>query len=71
MTVTATPRAASELLKEGLCTARCLVALTTGPCGCPCGGRWHGALASVVVGEGASPDEQDHLVLIQEGDPTA
>jgi hypothetical protein len=45
MTVTATPQAASELLKEGLCSARCLVALTTGPCGCPCRGRWHGALA--------------------------
>jgi hypothetical protein len=58
VTTIAAPRTAGELLEEGMCTARCLLALSARPCGCPCGGRWHGALTGADVGAGASPDEQ-------------
>lgn len=58
MTAPAAPRTAGELLEAGACSVRCLLARTSGPCGCPCGGRWHGALASAAVGEGALPGER-------------
>jgi hypothetical protein len=43
---------AGELLEEGLCSARCLLALSDGPCECACSGRWHGVLAGAQVTEG-------------------
>lgn len=48
-TTTTTSGTAAELLKEGMCSACCLLALGDGPCGCSCGGRWHGALARAEV----------------------
>jgi len=45
---------AGELLEEGLCSARCLLALSDGPCECSCSGRWHGALNGAQVSEGTN-----------------
>jgi hypothetical protein len=52
VSTTATSSTAAELLEAGACSPRCLVALGDGPCGCSCGGRWHGALARADVGDG-------------------
>ena len=49
---------AGELLEAALCSARCLLAIAPGPCECPCGGRWHGALAGADVGGGITPEER-------------
>lgn len=52
---------AGELILEGLCSARCLLALGEGPCDCPCEGRWHGALTGVDAGEGISPEQRARM----------
>lgn len=46
---------AVQMVSTQLCTAQCL--LGAGPvdtCGCPCRGRWHGALGSHLVPGSAS-----------------
>lgn len=52
------PWIAGELIEEGLCSARCLLALGDGPCDCACDGRWHGALTGADAGEGISPEQR-------------
>lgn len=52
---------AGELIEEGLCSARCLLALGEGPCDCPCEGRWHGVLTGFDAGEGIPPEQRARM----------
>jgi hypothetical protein len=58
MTTTATSWTAADLLEEGMCSARCMLAFGDGPCNCPCEGRWHGVLTDADVGEGITPEQR-------------
>lgn len=46
---TSTSQAASELIRAGQCTARCLQANKKTACRCNCAGDHHGRLASIEV----------------------
>lgn len=49
---------AGELIEEGLCSARCMLAFGNGRCDCPCDGRWHGVLTDTEAGDGIDPVER-------------
>lgn len=58
----AEPATALDMIRDGQCTAMCLVAFDSEAktCGCPCGGTWHGVLNDAKVpGATRRPRPQD------------